>query len=226
MLNVVCVLKTGGDYGPDHVKKLYNDVINNLRVPHRFICVTDDPSGVPCDALPLRHGWPGWWSKIELFRSDLLPSGPKMYLDLDTRVVRSISDIVLGHKFTVLTNFWSDERIGSGLMAWDTDLSAIYRSFCIDPERFMAEYTTTERWGDQGFIRFNTPVPMERWQQKFPGRVVSFKRHCVPNNGVPLSASIVCFHGQPRPWQMSPKEKRWFDAGAFSEKVSVANSRA
>ena len=76
----------------------------------------------------------------------------------------------ISDRFTVLRNFWSDARIGSGLMAWDCGLSAIYERFLLAPERAMREYVTTERWGDQGFIKAHTPVPLDFWQVKHPGR--------------------------------------------------------
>jgi hypothetical protein len=203
MLNVVCVLRSGGDYRVDHVAALRDGVERNLTIPHHFVCLTDlSRVARNVTVAPLVHGWPGWWSKIELFRPDLF-SYPVFYLDLDTIIVGPLDDLVLGHKFTVLQNFWAKDRIGSGLMAWSYNLSWIYRKFCMCPERFMRDYQTTERWGDQGFIRFNSPIEPSRWQAKFPGRVVSYKFHVRPQGKVPEGASIIAFHGKPRPWQTS-----------------------
>lgn len=128
----------------------------------------------------------------------------------------SLDAIVLGHRFTVLQNFWADAyrepgRIGSGLMAWDCDLSGIYESFRHDADRYLAEYKTKAKWGDQGFIKDHAPVEPERWQTKCPGRIVSFKKHVRPSRGVPAGASVVCFHGQPRPWALAPFERAWFE---------------
>ena len=50
---IACVLKSGGDFLP----------------AEEFICLTD--LDLDCQTLALDHDWPGWWSKIELFR---LPS--------------------------------------------------------------------------------------------------------------------------------------------------------
>lgn len=220
-VTVACVLKSGPEYRVEHVLALAAGVRRHLSLEHRFVCLTDldrqafDPrpyrfpgfSGrferepyLGIEVVPLHHRWPGWWSKIELCRGDLF-DGPVFYADLDTVIVGRLDDLVLGHRFTVLRNFWSDKRIGSGLMAWDTDLSAIYERFARNAPAFMAEYVTTERWGDQGFIRFNSPVPFDCWQSVAPGRVVSYKKHVVPNGGkIPDGASVIAFHGQPRPW--------------------------
>ena len=40
---VVCV-KYGTKYGADYVNKLFRGVKNNLNLPHKFICFTDDPN--------------------------------------------------------------------------------------------------------------------------------------------------------------------------------------
>ena len=42
---VVCV-KYGKKYGSDYVNKLYKGVKQNLNLPHKFICFTDDSKGL------------------------------------------------------------------------------------------------------------------------------------------------------------------------------------
>lgn len=202
MLNVACVLKSGGEYKPEHVNRLAQEVARNLSLPHRFVCLSDLP-GAGYEVAPLEHGWPGWWSKIELFRPGLF-DGPVLYLDLDTSITGKIDGIVTGHRFTVLENFWTPGKIGSGLMAWEGDLSVIYRTFLCDPDEAMRIYVTREWFGDQGFIDANSPVKPERWQAKFPGRVASYRRHCL--KGVPRGTLIVCYGGKVRPWNTKLKE--------------------
>lgn len=204
MLTVACVLRSGGDFHADHVRHLQDGVRRWLTLPNRFVCLTDTPvAGVDCitdQNLP-----PKWWGKLTLFKRGLFNS-PVFFADLDTVIVGPLDQIVTGHRFTVLDNFWNGKRglagearyIGSGLMAWDCDLSPIHDAFAADPARFMAEYQTKEKWGDQAFIRDHTPVPVDRWQEKHPGAVFGFKHHC--KNGVPAGASVVCFGGRPRPW--------------------------
>ena len=205
MLTVCCVLRSGGDYGWRHVRHLRAGVRKWLFAPFRFVVLTDmQDDYFICE--PLIHGWPGWFSKIEMFRPGLFP-GETLYFDLDSVIVGPLDHLVTGHRFTVLRNMWVEPghpRIGSGLMAWRGDLSAIYEAFRVDPARHMAECVTKDRWGDQGFIQWHAPVPMERWQDKHPGAVVSWKRGVLPNHGrVPADASIVVFHGLPRPWTTS-----------------------
>jgi hypothetical protein len=207
VLNVACVLRSGGEYRPEHVLALAAGVHRHLSLPHRLVCLTDLVRDVGAlrgvQAVPLLRDWKGWWSKIELFRPGLF-GGPVFYADLDTIVVGPLDDLVLGHRLTVLRNFWSDDRIGSGLMAWDAgvvDVERIHARFCQAPDAIMRQYVTTERWGDQAFIKRYAPEPPALWQVKHPGRVFSYKKHVLPGGGVPAGASVICYHGKPRPWQ-------------------------
>lgn len=223
MLTVACVLKTGGEYTAAHVHALQQGVAQHLSLPHQFVTLTD-ASGVRGETLPLLRGWPGWWSKIELYDGRL--QGDVLYADLDTIVVDSLDEIALGHRFTVLENFWAHDRIGSGLLAWRADLRSIFDRFSTDPLRFMREYKNTLRWGDQGFIMHNSPVPMQRWQHLHPGKVVSFKQHCRREGRIPPAAAVVCFHGNPRPWQMTPGEWRWFSARGVQSSLRLGSAAA
>ena len=46
-LTVAC-LKWGRKYGVDYVNILRDMVRRHLAVPHRFVCLTDDPAGIEC----------------------------------------------------------------------------------------------------------------------------------------------------------------------------------
>lgn len=228
MLTVACVLRTGGEFLPDHVVALRDSVARHLRMPHRFLCLTDDarPSA-PYERFLLRHAWPGWWSKIELFSEAfrLECRGRVLYMDLDTVAVRPMNDLVLGgHKFVVLRNFWKIGKIGSGLMAWSAGaakrLVRIYDLFSTAPSKFMAEYKRPENLGDQAFISAVSPIQTAYWQDIFPGRVVSFRKHCIPLRRIPVEASVVCFGGRVRPWNISRHQRQWFeDVGPLQEAV-------
>jgi len=210
MLTVACVLKAGGEFKPAHVDALCTRVKRHLNTPHRFVCLTDIEHLVSreIDVMRLENNWPGWWSKIELFAHNF--GGPVLYMDLDTIPCGPLDGLGNGDGFTMLENFWRPDRVGSGLMAWDMDLTSIYRDFCRAPQAYMVEYTTPDKWGDQAFIWKHSPVQPRRFQKRFPGRIVSYKMHCrpgmdpkAPTSGdikVPDGACIIAFHGQPRPW--------------------------
>jgi hypothetical protein len=209
-LTVVTVLKTGGEYELGHVYSLRDQVARHLSLKHRFVCLSD-ASGLGVETIPLINGWPGWWSKMEMFYPGRFDT-PVLYLDLDTAVVDSIDDIVLGHGFTVLRNFWRPDAIGSGIMAWDQTPSDLYINFAHQAEQAMRRYTRSPRLGDQGFIQDHFSADwMSFWQEKHPGRVVSYRKDVVPLGRRPRGASIICFGGKMRPWNSD----RWqIPAGA------------
>lgn len=205
MLTVAAVLRGGGEYSPEHVERLQEQVTRWLTLKHRFVCLTDQPQSSYHSVL-LKHNWPKWWAKIELFRPGLF-DGPTLYADLDTTICGPLDGLVTGHRFTVLRNVWvaaPHPRIGSGLMAWDTreapELVRLYDTFRADPKRHMRQPQRPDNLGDQGFIQRYTPIEPERWQDKHPGRVVSWRKHCIDGQ-VPPRASIICFGGTVRPWR-------------------------
>lgn len=186
----VTVLRSGGEYTPAHVQRLAKQIPN-------LTCFSDVPvPGVRC--IPLKHNWPGWWSKMELFSSVL--DTDILHFDLDTTVVGDITPLLKVGKTTLLSDFYYPDALGSGLMyIHKSDKAKVYNAFIKQPEAIMARFKTPPMIGDQGFLNevLNTA---QMWQKVLPNQVVSYKVHC--KMGVPKGASVVCFHGKPRPWDL------------------------
>lgn len=195
-MKIITVLRTGGDFRPCHVEAL-RDQCRSYAPRAEFICLSD-VEGVP-GYKPLRHDWPGWWAKMEVFTI----KGPCLYIDLDTVLLGDVTPFLAAaalHDFIALRDFNPQQReMGSGLMAWRGDLSRLYADFAEDPERAMAECRTAKAWGDQGFIEPRT-AGRAYWQQILPGLVASYKKDC-RDGRAPRTCRILCFHGNPRPWQ-------------------------
>lgn len=183
----ICVLRSGGEYKACHVQWLARQVPG-------LVCLSDVP--VPgVDTLPLRHQWPGWWSKMELFSPEL--DGDLLFLDLDTVVLGDLAPLEAVTRSTMLADFYHPQRPASGLMyIEEADKDRVWREWMRAPATHMMRCRTPARWGDQGFLR--GVLPALRWQDVLPGAVISYKVHC--RRGVPPGARVVCFHGQPRPW--------------------------
>lgn len=186
-------------YSPSQVRWLRDQFKKHLTLPHDFVCLTDiQVSGVK--TIKLKDDYPGWWSKLELFRE----FDSTFYVDLDTVIVGSLNRMVsYQHQFTVLNNLSSPRanRIGSGVMAWNKDLSHLYKTFSQEPQRYIAEYVVSERWGDQGFIQQHE-TQYQKFQELFPGSIKSYKID-INHNPIPKDCRIVCFHGKPKPWETS-----------------------
>lgn len=191
MVKRVCVLRSGGDYGPEHVQWLARQTV-------ALECLSDVP--VPgVKTIPLQHDWPGWFAKFELFRPDL--SGDLLYLDLDTVLLHGLQPLIEAarHRTTLLSDFYRPAQPASGLMyIAEADKEKVWRHWMRDPAGHMARARTTRCWGDQGILRQVLGDGVQRWQDVAPGQVASYKVHC--RQGPPPGARVVCFHGTPRPW--------------------------
>lgn len=192
MLTVACVLKSGGIYDATWVARLRDGVKRHLPLDHRFVCLSD--VDVPCERIPLRHDWPGWWSKIELFA---LP-GPALFFDLDTVVVGDLTDIAIAaedYNLVMLRDFYAPDHFGSGVMAWaGAQPRYLYRAMASRPSLMDRQRA---RMGDQAFVEeaFG-PHRIKPWQDIVGDQIVSYKVHC--RNGIPPNARAVCLHGKPK----------------------------
>ncbi|HSH43856.1 MAG TPA: hypothetical protein VK973_17170 [Arenicellales bacterium] len=149
------------------------------------------------ETIPLKYDWPGWWSKLELFRPDI--DGDLLYLDLDTVVLSDVASLIeaAGGKTTMLSDFYWPEHPASGLMyIAERDRAHVWREWMRTPQGHMGRRGGRGTIGDQGFL--GSVLSPQRWQDVAPGQVVSFKVHC--KHQIPSKARVVCFHGQPRPW--------------------------
>lgn len=200
---VLCVLRAGREYGPAQVSALQSSLREHSDA--RLVCLSD--VDVPCEHVVLRHDWPGWWSKIELFAYDW--KEPVLYVDLDTVFIGNPEPLLRqAQGLTMLARVGMAGDVGSGVMSWSGDHSRVYRAFKQDPAGVIRKYRTTQNWGDQGFIRDTVGRANI---DTFPrGAAVSFKAECT-RNGNPNTyrlpnrdARILYFHGRPRPWEVPP----------------------
>jgi hypothetical protein len=191
-MNVLCVLKSGGEYDAEWVRKLRDGVARNTTIPYRFLCLSD--VDVPCERIPLRHNWPGWWAKIEMFRH---VKDPTLYLDLDTVVTGNLDHFAkLEMDFAMLRNFHDPNMVGSGVMWFGKPQKQVYDRFCDKPFKWIKHHEDNRDFayvGDQAFV-FDSFVG--RIHRLPMDTIKSYKMHC--KNGLPEGTSLVCFHGSPK----------------------------
>jgi hypothetical protein len=200
-LTVLCVLKSGGDYDAEYVRKLRDSVARHLTIPHRFVCLSDVP--VPCERIPLKHGWKGWWSKIEVFRPDVV-TGPTLYLDLDTIVVDDLDRVAaIPYEFAMLNIREKDTKVGNSGAMWLTKpFPHVYERFAEKPDYWIDyhERNAKDRYmGDQAFISDCFPA-IPKLHHALPGFFRSYKYDRCQEE-IPAGCAVVCFGGPPRPAQ-------------------------
>jgi len=181
MLNIVCV--NNNDYlgrGNEYVTKLQDGIEKHCTVPYKFTvidkCVNE-----------------GWWAKLEIFK--YFPIGDRvLYFDLDTVITGNIDSLAMydGY-FMALTDFYHPEIINSSIMMFESGKeNKIYDKWVeLGKPKLMG--------GDQQWIYMIKPAA-KRIQTEYPNKVVSYKSHC--KDGIPENASVVCFHGLPRPHEV------------------------
>ena len=198
MAIIATVLKSGGEFQPKHVSAIADSV-------GQVVCFTDmtvDDSRVT--TIPLIHGWKGWWSKMELFRPDI--DEDLFYLDLDTLIFGDVQPIIAASrgKMTMLEDFYWAGKPASGVMYIPQSIKDhVWQSWTKNPTLNMAAKPGKGTIGDQGFL--GLVLKPNFWQRIAPGKIVSYKVHC--KTGRPTGADIVCFHGKPRPWDLSPADR-------------------
>ncbi len=215
-MKIVCVYKSGGDFNEQYVKALKTSLSKFCPVPFDFYCLTDLSYEVEkySITIDLKHNWPGWWSKLELFNPSLpfnKSNETVLYFDLDVLILRDISNLVELTRYLVhpmmlrcsdpvgAENDWPS----SSIMAWKGDLmsgayyAAIQKGIT---EVIQKTYQNSSRAGqrtDQGFIR--TIIDPNKFQDFLPDGYIAFKYpDYVRNPKVIETATILNWTGKPR----------------------------
>jgi len=130
--NILCV-KHGDKYSAEHVNRLYRMVEKNTSLPFSFYCLTEDPTGLECNVIPLDESldMKAWWWKICLFDKDM-PQGYNLYFDLDVVIQGNIDCLMEPTDVLRLIDYSTEETDGedinehirtyynSSIMVWKT----------------------------------------------------------------------------------------------------------
>lgn len=198
LLPIVCVLKSGGRYGPDDVQALANNV-RRFDPDRRIICLSDLALTLTAvERVPLKYGLKGWFSKLEIFALD---EPAFLYLDLDVVVTGKI-EAALGEGLFLLRDFGVGE-VNSSVMYVQGNYRSILDRFLAAPEVLSAEYSVPTKWGDQDFIRDHAKIS-GFLQDLQPRLAASWKRDLHYAMGwLANPPLILVFHGHPKPTDLS-----------------------
>ena len=193
-------------------------VQRHLTVPHRFVCFTDDSTGlnpnIETIGLPSNGSIKGWWWKTYIFKHDHFNSGDvNLFFDLDIVIVNSIDKLVSDP-----SNFLGFEdpgkiysrtsKLNSSVMKWNAGMfSDIWDTYISNQQLAYGLH------GDQDWIwklhsqkiKFYPEhwIKSYKWQvrthselQRF-GSIQKFKD--IKNPKLHPETSILVFHGTPNP---------------------------
>ena len=225
---LVLTMKWGTLYGPEYVNRLARGVARHLPLKHRFICFTDDPSGLdegieamPLPEIKLNEGHADTrWRKLGLFSNDLFGlSGRALFLDLDLIIVGDLSvffdddapfriirdDDLFRAKPLRKLNHKRDAFLSSvgnsSVFRYEIGAhSYILDAFVDDPVSATDTFEISQQFQSAQLAKHGH---LEYWPKDW---CVSFKNHCVPrglrsylaNPSLPGNARIVVFAGSPK----------------------------
>ena len=182
-INIVC-MKWGTKFGPQYVNRLYKMVEKNLTLKHRFICFTDDATGIDAgvEIMPLpqvifEDGPERGWRKLGILSSSLGDlKGQALFLDLDILILRNIDDFFkVDGEFLIIKDWDFKNYIGN---------SSVFR-FDIGKHADVLKYFEENRFqirkqfrNEQAYLSYAMMKKgiLKYWDKKW---CVSFKRHCL-----------------------------------------------
>jgi hypothetical protein len=210
-INIIC-MKWGTKYGPEYVNRLHSMVKRHLTRPFRFVCLTDNKSGLdaeiesfPLIKLDIPNGPERGWDKLTTFSDPLYDlTGQALFLDLDVVIVDNIDCFFEFEAGFPIIKDWVKRDV--------TGNSSVYR-FTVNAhadvlENFRANHESIreQHRNEQEYLSHYVANHggLTYWPDKW---CRSFKYHC-NQKGLkswfhppekPPEAKIVVFHGKPNP---------------------------
>jgi len=211
-----------------HVDTLRRMVRRHYRRPHRFVCITDDPTGITEPDIELFALWddfkdvrnpsgsknPSCYRRLRLFAGNTGQwLGPRFVcLDLDCVIVGDMAPVwdrpepFVIWKSTTPGNFYNGSMFmmeaGARPMVW-TDF---------DPVLSPRETYGARLYGsDQAWIAYRLGGGEATWSAA--DGVYSMRNELKPQRGrLPAGARIVFFHGKGDPWSPEMQQLPWVRA--------------
>lgn len=201
---------------PRPVHALDKMVAAHLSIPHRFVCVTDNPDGMKCETFPcwedpIVKNQPthhASWRRLKMFSEWAARQWPGwvLMLDLDVVITGDITPLITWEDFRILKGAVSRyrggmwlHRTGTRTHVWDT----------FDPDKSpweIPKYTTKGKpWvgSDQGWL--SVTCPGERTYSARDG-VYVLPASATKAKPLPEDARIIFTMGDIKPWQEKAKE--------------------
>ena len=223
MLHVCCI--NNGNYlgrGVEYTNILFDMVKRNLPEGFEgtFSVFTDsyDEGYAPgITVRPLPEYLPGWWAKLGLFKPGVFEDGERvLFLDLDTLICGPLDAIAAyDGDFAILRDFYRHDGLQSSVMLWRAGTQQhIWH-------RWEIAGMPQDPGGDQWWIEQCVTSP-DILQDKFPSLFESYKLL----RGAPMKASVIVFHGLPRPHEVGGWAAEVWKVGGMTraELTAVCNT--
>ena len=201
---IVC-LKYGTKYSSDYVNKLYQMVLRHCNYDYKFVCLTDNPTGLNSNIhtilLNTYDDIQGWWYKTFLFDPSYGLEGSILFIDLDVVIFSNI-DKFFNYEpdnFCISRGFRKDNRNGMNSSCFRFNAGThkfLYDDFMNDRTNIMKRLQGDQDWIQEKMTDFFF------WPDKW---LMSYKWDMVDKNKdvkYDSSTSIAVFHGEPKPHEL------------------------
>jgi hypothetical protein len=210
----------------EHVNTMRRMVARHYDRPHRFVCITDDSSGIDSsvEVVPLwddhaeipnptwAHG-PSCYRRLRAFAPEFADIAGRRFVSIDLDVV-IVGDLVpvwdRPEDFVIYDPEMRGFRYnGSMWLMTAGTRRRVWDRF--DPETSPALTRARGLKGsDQAWIHYVLGDGEATWRRR--DGVLSYSPHVLRDHGgnLPKSARVVMFHGKPDPWEVSGAPRnRW-----------------
>lgn len=232
MLDVVCFKwkPTPGyrsKFEAVHVMTLAAMVRRHYQKPHRFSCITDDPTGIDQNKVRVIPLWPDYsdlpsaygrhnpscYRRLKLFSREAADIIGPRFVSTDIDMVFTGDLIPLWDRpedFVMIKSATQGGKYiynGSLLLHRAGTRSQLWDNF--HPIKSPQETLRRQFFGsDQAWISMTLGKGEATWDT--PDGVYSFRIHLEPKGGIlPANAKVVAFHGATDPWDPQAQRLKW-----------------
>jgi len=208
-------MKWGTKFGPEYVNRLYSMVRRNLSINYRFVCFTDDSTGlrdeievfhllnnIPIDPNAPERGW----RKLSVFAKDLYGlEGRALFLDLDIVIRDNIDELFyFPGEFLIVKDWDFPKDIIGNSSVFRFEIGQhdfIIDEFIRNRQDIVSKYRNEQAY--LSYAMYDAGI-LKYWPSDW---CVSFKRHCLQPWPLcylkepidPATSKIIVFHGKPNP---------------------------
>ena len=209
-------------FGPETVHVLKSMVTRHYPHPHRFVCISDDPTGLDgVETIPL---WPDYanvpapsgprnpscYRRLKLFDPAIESLLGKRFvaMDLDCVVLGDLTPIFHRSEDFVIWGDTNPKTFYNGSLQLHTAGARAKVWTTFDPVKSPAAAKAAGHFGsDQGWISFCLGQGEARWTTA--DGVYSYRNHIRSTGVVPTDAKLIICHGSFDPWCPQGRRTEW-----------------
>lgn len=208
-------------YTAEHVNVMRAMVARHYKKPHRFVCITDDPTGVEAETFPLWEDCskltnasgehlPSCYRRLKIFdpatqaAMGIEPGTRIVSLDLDTVICGDLTPLVdRGEEFVgwALKGTYHPRVFNGSMFLLEAGkVAEVWADF--DPESSPAVAAAAKfRGSDQSWLSYRVGVDRPGWTKA--NGIVSYALDLRRSpDHLPTGARVVMFHGHMKPWHL------------------------